>query len=119
MPETAYQSFVAAQQEICKIQGQPYAAVDFNSIVGISNNLGKEQPTHGLRHAEAGNISCWYLWSGELSEADDFFRPVHLRHLLAIKPEVITYLALPPGFRFIIDDEGFEDVWFDAALLLS
>jgi hypothetical protein len=25
--------------------------------------------------------------------------------------------VLPPGYRFLIDDSGHQDVWFDEALL--
>lgn len=32
-------------------------------------------------------------------------------------PEVLPYLELPPGYRFIIDGKGYEDVWFDESLL--
>jgi hypothetical protein len=41
----------------------------------------------------------------------DFFKPMHAEHLEDFLPEVIPYLALEKGFRFIIDDTGYEDVW--------
>ncbi len=31
---------------------------------------------------------------------------------MALSPEVLPYLALPPGWRFLIAD-GYEDGWFD------
>ncbi|WP_441294952.1 immunity protein Imm33 domain-containing protein [Massilia antarctica] len=31
---------------------------------------------------------------------------------------VVPYLSLPPGYRFQIAD-GYEDVWFDPALLVE
>lgn len=32
-------------------------------------------------------------------------------------PEVKKYLDLPPGYRFLIDGNNYEDVWFEAELL--
>lgn len=29
------------------------------------------------------------------------------------------YLALPPGWRFVIGADGYEDVWYDASLLAT
>ncbi len=73
-------------------------------------------PLHGLRHPPIGTSTGWYVWSGELSEKDDFFRPWHANHLIDQVPEVELLLALPPGSRFLIAP-GYEDVWEDPALL--
>jgi len=51
-----------------------------------------------------------------LSDDPDFFRPLHVEHVAEWCPEVQPYLALPPGWRFLIAP-GHEDVWFDPALL--
>ena len=52
-----------------------------------------------------------------MSEAPDFFSPLHVEHLAAHLPKVVEYLDLPPGYRFLIDGENYEDVWFDEKLL--
>ncbi|QXI31593.1 hypothetical protein HU752_022615 [Pseudomonas vanderleydeniana] len=65
---------------------------------------------------EAGTCG-WYIWAGEeLSEADDFFVPLHVAHLDDWEPLLLPYLGLAPGFRFLIT-EDYEDVWFDPRLL--
>ncbi len=74
------------------------------------------EPINGLRHPPEGDTTGWYLWRGELSQADDFFSPLHAGHLSTRLPEVLPYLALPPGWRFLIAP-GYEDVWYDASLL--
>jgi hypothetical protein len=72
---------------------------------------------NGLRHPPEGDTTGWYLWRGEqLSQADDFFSPLHVWHLEARLPQVLPYLALPPGWRFLIAP-GHEDVWYDESLL--
>jgi hypothetical protein len=50
------------------------------------------------------------------STADDFFEPLHVSNLAARLPEVVPYLALPPGWRFLLAP-GHEEVWYDGSLL--
>jgi hypothetical protein len=69
-----------------------------------------------LRHPPEGDTSGWYIWRGELSRAEDFFLPRHAVHLSDELPEVVPFLALPPGSRFLLAS-GREDVWFDSSLL--
>ena len=74
-------------------------------------------PINGLRHEPVGDTNGWYIWAGpELSQDPDFFTPLHVHHLGEWCPQVLPYLALPPGSRFLIA-EGYEDVWHDEALL--
>lgn len=86
--------------------------------VGIARNvLDGLIPLNGLRHPVAGDVCGWYIWAGEeLSEADDFFVPLHVAHLTEWCPSAIPYLALAPGWRFLLAP-GYEDVWFDESLL--
>ncbi|WP_203899693.1 immunity protein Imm33 domain-containing protein [Virgisporangium aliadipatigenens] len=39
-----------------------------------------------------------------------------LRHLVHQRPELMVYLALPAGWRFLLAP-GYEDVWSDGSLL--
>lgn len=111
-------NLVAAQRAICAKFSAPYEAIDLEFKVGAAANLSAgRQPLNGLRHPPEGDTTGWYLWAGEeLSQADDFFRPLCARHLKAVCPQVLPYLGLPPGWRFLIAD-GYEDVWFDETLL--
>ena len=74
-------------------------------------------PVHGLRHPATEETNGWYIWCGEWSDADTFFEPVHVEHLADFLPSVVDYLELPPGYRFLIDDKGYQDIWFDESLL--
>ena len=73
-------------------------------------------PVHGLRHPPEGDTTGWYIWSGEFLEDPDFFEPFHVAHLSKDVPLVVPYLALPPGWRFLLAG-GHEDVWHDESLL--
>lgn len=63
-----------------------------------------------LQLGEGDNIG-WFIHCGEFSDADDFYSPVHTEHLHQLLPLAVSYLWLPPGSRFVIDDQGYEDIW--------
>lgn len=93
--------------------------VDMSLEVGIALATIGQAPIHGLRHLPVGDTSGWYLWAGEAMESDpEFFSPLHISHLLDRLPEVLPYLSLPPGYRFLIAPD-YEDVWYDASLLVE
>jgi hypothetical protein len=74
-------------------------------------------PINGHRHAPIGETTGWYIWAGgEMSDAPDFFVPLHVAHLAVWCPDVLPFLGLPPGWRFQIAP-GHEDVWEDRSLL--
>lgn len=86
--------------------------------VGISRSVRDGVlPLNGIRHLPVGETTGWYIWAGEeLSQDEDFFVPLHVEHLSAWCPQVVPYLALPPGWRFLLAP-GYEDVWFDSSIV--
>ena len=107
----------ATQRRICEQHDSAYVPADPDSKVGIAlASLGK-QPVYGLRSHIVGDTCGWYVWAGEYSPADGFFQAACVKHLDTLCPVALKYLGLAPGFGFIADDEGYEDVWFDAARL--
>jgi hypothetical protein len=106
-----------SQMNVCEKYGAQYSPVDLGLKLGISDNFfSGELPLNGLRHPTVGDTCGWYLWAGELSDAADFFKPLHVTHLVDRNPAVARYLGLPPGWRFLLGDDR-EDVWFDSTLL--
>jgi hypothetical protein len=86
--------------------------------VGLALTTLGQQPINAMRIQPYGGTNGWYIWcGGEMSQADDFFAPLHVEHLVDYLPAAVNYLDLPPGYRFQIDEAGYEDVWFDADLL--
>ena len=85
---------------------------------GVARNVREGiEPINGLRHFPEGDTTGWYIWAGEdYSEDPDFFLPLHVSHLHEWCPEVMKFLALPPGWRFLKAGE-YEDVWYDPDLL--
>jgi hypothetical protein len=105
------------QQRICKKYGTHPFASPPGLKAGVARNVSDGVPVHGLRHPPEGDTTGWYIWAGEeLSTDPDFFEPVHVEHLTGLRPEIVKYLALPPGWRFLIAGD-YEDVWYDPSLL--
>ena len=75
-------------------------------------------PINGIRHNQESGTTGWYLWTGEYSSEADFFQPLHAKHLDEKCPQVLKYLGLSPGWRFLIANNH-EDVWFDECLLIE
>lgn len=104
-------------REVCERHGVAPVPPDPGSKAGVARAVATGAwPLHGLRHPPAHGTSGWYVWTGDLSDADGFFEPVHVSHLAEVRPEAVPYLALPPGWRFLLAP-GHEDVWHDASLL--
>ncbi|MEM7248607.1 MAG: hypothetical protein AAF533_24970 [Acidobacteriota bacterium] len=88
--------------------------------VGVSRDVGTGvMPIHGMRLRPENGTAGWYLWAGEdMSDEPDFFEPLHVSHLQERCPEVLPFLELPPGWRFLLAP-GHEDVWHDPDVDLS
>jgi hypothetical protein len=106
----------ARQREICGRFAAPYLPAPPSLKLGLGGRVGGDWPVHGLRHPPEGDTSGWYIWTGDLSRSPDFFRPIHISHLVDLAPAVLPYLGLAPGWRFLIAP-GHEDVWADDSLL--
>ncbi|TLV03895.1 immunity protein Imm33 domain-containing protein [Dyadobacter luticola] len=106
------------QKAFCEAMSSEFYAVAPDQKVGISRNiLEAALPIYGLRIAPEGDSNGWYIWAGrELSLFEDFFLPLHVKHLDDWSPDVVKFLALAPGWRFIKAGD-YENVWFDENLL--
>jgi hypothetical protein len=108
----------AKQREVCQRYGSPFVASPGGLKVGISENAKRDiAPLNGLRHKPEGDTTGWYIWRGEeLSQAPDFFVPLHVAHLDTWCVEALPFLGLAPGWRFLKAGDC-VDVWFDNTLL--
>ena len=102
----------------CQEHGVQPVACDSELKIGVSLNVREGlYPLNGLRCNPSGDTCGWYIWAGEWSDDPGFFKPLHVVHLPEWCPEVLPFLRLPPGWRFLIAPEH-EDVWYDEKLEL-
>ena len=100
------------QQQICARHGLPAQAPEAMAAVALGS-LG-QSPIYGTRiDLPVNGTISWFIHCGEHSDAADFYQPLHTAHLQELLPQVLDYLALPSGAKFIIDREGYEDVWME------
>lgn len=109
------------QQRLCVERQVPWTPPRPDSKAGVAREVGSGLwPVNGLRIPVEGATSGWYLWAGEgeMDQSPDYFEPVHVVHMYERCQEVLPYLGLPPGWRFLIAP-GYSDVWEDPTLLES
>jgi hypothetical protein len=105
------------QQAFCCEREANFVAAPQRSISGFALSTKGQTPINGLRHPMTGESSGWYIWCGEkFSEDPDFFSPIHTGHLYEDYPELIKFLGLSPGYRFLLSGT-YVDVWYDDSLL--
>lgn len=107
------------QKALCATWEAPFLPAEEDKKIGIADNVySGELPINGLRHPPGSDTNGWYIWAGgEPSQDPDFFKPLHLSHLDERCPGLKRFLGLAPGWRFLTDLSGHDDVWEDPSLL--
>jgi len=101
-----------AQQRICDKFGLPAQAPE--PMVALAIGSLAQSPIYGTRIALPENgTTSWFIHCGEHDDASGFYQSLHAEHLREMLPQVLDYLALPSCARFILDREGYEDVWLE------
>ena len=106
----------SSQSEICERFGSPLVPSGDDERLGIALATLSQQPLNALRHRPENGTCGWYVWGGEFSDDPEFFQPLHVHHLSAHTPALVSYLALSPGWRVLLAP-GQEEVWYDPSLL--
>ena len=104
---------IEIQQRICAKHCAPFFECSDDDRAGIALASLKSEPIYGARERNEDGTTSWYVWGGPYSTVEDFFQPICAGHIRELLPEAVPYLALPPGYKFIIDRSGFEDVWLE------
>lgn len=103
------------QQEVCDEYSAKAVECDSTLKAGIALATIGQLPLNALRHPPTATTTGWYVWGGQLSDDPEFFDAMHAAHLGDHVPELVRYLALPPGWRVLIAP-GQVDVWFDQSI---
>jgi hypothetical protein len=107
------------QRAVCHRFATEPVFPEAGSKIGMALNVRSGAcPINGLRHAPEHGTNGWYIWASETFPDDDGFVPLHVEHVSDWHPDIEHYLALPPGWRFLIAGD-YEDVWYDATLLVQ
>ena len=109
-----------SQADICKRYGvEPQPPIGQDRL-GIALATLQNQPINGLRVPALSGSSGWFIFGGsEAGSEADFYSPLCTTHICEYCDIVAPYLCLPAGWRFQIDSNGYEDVWYDPTLMSS
>lgn len=103
---------ITEQKLVCEEYGSKYLTVNDEDMIAVAVDSLKQDPIVGIRNKpEAGDEVSWFIYAGEHDDREDFFQTVAVKDLHKLLPEVLPYLALDHGYRFMIDREEYEDVW--------
>jgi hypothetical protein len=105
------------EKDICARLGIAGMRPHAGEKLGIALATIGKVPINGLRIHLEGTCG-WFIWAGGEPSADpDFYQPLCAGHIGDYLPLVEPYLSLPVGYRFQIDEAGYEDIWFDSVLV--
>ena len=110
---------LAAQDHICRRFSADFLPTPLDARLCVAlESLTPGIPLHGTRRFPDTDSCGWYIWAGDRSDSPGFFRPLKAELLSGVVPQVLPYLGLGPGWRFLLAT-GYEDVWHDPTLLAA
>ena len=110
--QSALNELIAEQKLLCEEFDSAYVEVKGDDVVAVAVQTLNQEPIVGLRKKpETEENVAWFIYGGELGEGQDFITTMTVRELQDILPDVLPYLALSEGYRFMIDGDDYEDVW--------
>ncbi|OTG87122.1 hypothetical protein B9T31_05815 [Acinetobacter sp. ANC 4558] len=111
------QELIAEQKLLCEEFESAYIELNGHDVVAVAVQTLNQEPIVGIRKPPSTEEGVsWYIYGGELQEGEDFFETMTIKKLQDIIPEVLPYLALDIGYRFMIDGDDYEDVWKEGDL---
>ena len=107
-----------SQVEICeRCRVKPVLPLGHDRF-GIALETLRLNPINGLRVPALSGSSGWFIYGGDTPSSDpNFYSSLCVKRTRRHCECAVPYLCLPPGWRFQIDSNGYEDVWYDEALV--
>ncbi|WP_194385314.1 immunity protein Imm33 domain-containing protein [Chryseobacterium indologenes] len=95
-------SVVREQGEICWQQNFVPLFPNFNQSVVISDGVYEGKDIEGIRYDSPQDESGWYLITDDYNGDIKSLKMVHFYHIAFARPDILKYLAIPFGHRFIM-----------------
>lgn len=101
-------SIVRGQSEICWEQNLIPLFPNFNQSVVISDGVYEGRDIEGIRYDSSQDESGWYLITDDYNDDIKSLKMVHFYHVVFARPDILKYLALPFGYRFLMKNNSVE-----------
>lgn len=101
-------SVVREQSEICWQQNLIPLFPTFNQSVVISDGVYEGKDVEGIRYDSPQDETGWYLITDDYNDDIKSLKVVHFYHVAFARPDILKYLAIPFGYRFLMDEGEIE-----------
>ncbi|WBV60638.1 hypothetical protein PFY12_00630 [Chryseobacterium camelliae] len=100
-------SIVRNQSETCSYYGLVPQFPNFNQMVVISQGVYEGKDIEGIRYESPDHMSGWWLITDDYNDDIKSLMTVHYSHVAFARPDILKYLALPFGYRFLMENGNF------------
>ncbi|WP_079242573.1 hypothetical protein [Chryseobacterium indologenes] len=101
-------SVVREQSEVCCQQNLIPLFPNFNQSVVISDGVYEGKDIEGIRYDSPQDESGWYFITDDYNDDIKSLKMVHFYHVAFARPDILKYLAIPFGYRFIMKNGNIE-----------
>ncbi|WP_419868699.1 immunity protein Imm33 domain-containing protein [Chryseobacterium sp. CT-SW4] len=99
---------IKSQSELCSEYSLLPIFPNFNQMIVISKGVYEGKAIEGIRYDSPEHMSGWWLITDDYDDNIESLMTVHYYHVAFQRPDVLKYLALPFGYRFLMKDENIE-----------
>ncbi|MBO9693383.1 hypothetical protein [Chryseobacterium sp.] len=101
-------SVVREQSEMCWEQNLIPLFPNFNQSVVISDGVYEGKDIEGIRYESPQDETGWYLITDDYNDDIKSLKMVHFYHVVFARPDIVKYLAIPFGYRFMMKEGDIE-----------
>ncbi|QEC80457.1 hypothetical protein FSB76_10130 [Mucilaginibacter ginsenosidivorax] len=105
---------VSEQIKECQDQNSIPIFPLFNQMIVISEGVLEGDFVDAVRYPSPQHMTGWWLTTNLYNNDIKTLKTIHYHHLAFKRPDLIKYLALPFGFRFLSENKM---IWFDEGVL--
>jgi len=97
-------SIIRNQSEICSHYKLPAQFPNFSQMIVISKGVYEGKDIEGIRYESPEHMSGWWLITDDYDNNIESLITVHYHHVIFQRPDILKYLALPFGYRFLMEN---------------
>lgn len=102
------------QHKMCAKMRAPFRPPQPSQLMAVTPGVREGRGLDGVRYSAPSHMSGWWLITDGYGGDINSVTLEHVRHLVEWRPELVKYLALPPGWSF---RTGWRKrVWFDQSV---
>jgi hypothetical protein len=97
-------SIIRSQSETCFQCELVPLFPNFNQQIVISKGVYEGKDIEGIRYDSPDHMSGWWLITDDYDDNIESLMTVHYYHVAFKRPDILKYLALPFGYRFLMEN---------------